>query len=57
MSPQVSKRPDGQAREDMLTGEVEVIAHKITLLNPCGDVPFQPREYQKKTEAVRLKYR
>ncbi|XP_028967964.1 aspartate--tRNA ligase, mitochondrial [Galendromus occidentalis] len=53
----VVRRPDGQAREDLPTGQVEVVADEITVLNLCKDVPFQPREYQKKTEAVRLKYR
>lgn len=53
----MAKRPDGQARQDMATGQVEIIANDITVLNTCGDIPMQPREYQKKNEALRLKYR
>lgn len=41
-----------------ITGEVEVLVKKFTILNSAsGQLPFNIREFQKPNEAKRLKYR
>lgn len=54
---QVRHRPEGQSRSNMPTGEIEVLAEELSVLNAASDLPFVPREYQKKHEALRLQYR
>ncbi|OQR69003.1 aspartate--tRNA ligase [Tropilaelaps mercedesae] len=53
----VQLRPEGQARADLPTGAIEVQAERISVLNAAAELPFLPREYQKKNEALRLQYR
>lgn len=53
----VRKRPDSMINPDMKTGEIEVSAKKITILNKCETLPFMIEEESKANETLRLKYR
>ena len=53
----VNLRPDGQANPKMPTGEIEVQAISVTLLNESVPVPFQPSGFDMPSEETRLKYR
>ena len=50
----VNARPEKQVNKDMPTGEVEVEAQEIIVLNESEPMPFDPNET---TEETRLKYR
>lgn len=50
----VNARPEKQVNNDMPTGEVEVEAQEIIVLNESEPMPFDPKET---TEETRLKYR
>ena len=39
------------------TGEIEVVADELTLLNDCKPLPFPPSDTALANEEVRLKYR
>ncbi len=52
----VQNRPDGTINRDLLSGEVEVIAHELIILNPSLTPPFMLDDDQI-TEAVRLEHR
>jgi aspartyl-tRNA synthetase len=54
---QVSLRPDGMINPGMETGEIEVIASKLVILNKAEILPFQIDEESKASEETRLKYR
>ena len=53
----VEPRPEGNANPDLPTGEVEVVAGSIEVLNPSAPLPFQIDERVSVGEEVRLKYR
>ena len=53
----VNPRPDGMANPKMSTGEIEVQAISVTLLNKSVPVPFLPSEFDLPSEETRLKYR
>ncbi|KAI0222824.1 Aspartate--tRNA ligase, mitochondrial [Lamellibrachia satsuma] len=54
----VASRPHGQQNKDMVTGDIEVLASDITVLNPCRkDLPFQMHDFHKVRESLRLEYR
>ena len=54
----VQKRPDGMANPKMTTGEVEVIAKNVTVLNPSKTPPFMVNtDNDLPDENMRLKYR
>ncbi|MEJ5241832.1 MAG: aspartate--tRNA ligase [Anaerolineales bacterium] len=54
----VRRRPADQVNSKMATGEIEVEAHEVTVLNPAKPLPFVvSREDEVVDEAVRLKYR
>jgi len=54
----VQKRPDGMANPKMETGEVEIIAKNITILNPAKTLPFMvSSDADLPDENMRLKYR
>ncbi len=53
----VEARPEGNANPDLPTGEVEVVASSIEVLNPAAPLPFQIDERVSVGEEVRLKYR
>ncbi|CAL8347926.1 unnamed protein product [Merluccius merluccius] len=53
----VRRRPEGQENPDMSTGEIEVLAEKLEVLNLCRKLPFEIKDFVKKSEALRLQYR
>ncbi|XP_004484828.2 aspartate--tRNA ligase, mitochondrial isoform X1 [Dasypus novemcinctus] len=50
-------RPPGQENPKMPTGEIEVKVKTAELLNSCKKLPFEIKDFVKKTEALRLQYR
>ncbi|XP_021566979.1 aspartate--tRNA ligase, mitochondrial [Carlito syrichta] len=53
----VISRPLGQENPKMPTGEIEVRVKTAELLNSCKKLPFEIKDFVKKTEALRLQYR
>jgi len=53
----VRPRPDDMVNPSMPTGEIEVLASKIAILNRCEVLPFQVEEESKAGEDLRLRYR
>jgi aspartyl-tRNA synthetase len=53
----VRSRPDDMVNPAMATGEIEVLASKIVILNRCEVLPFQIDEETNAGEDLRLKYR
>ena len=53
----VRQRPEGTANPKMITGEVEVEAHAISILNESKTPPFYINEEGDFDESLRLKYR
>ena len=52
---QVRRRPEGTANANLGSGQVELLAQALTVLNRCEALPFQLDEEVR--EEVRLKYR
>ncbi len=61
VSGEVSRRPEGNANPNLATGEIEVIAHDVLVLNESAPLPFQVSTALADTETVgeeaRLKHR
>jgi len=53
----VMLRPDGSANPDLSTGEIEVMAQAVEILNDAQTPPFVIEDEADVTEALRLKYR
>ncbi len=53
----VRTRPEGMINADLPTGEVEVVATSIEVLNRCPELPFQIEGAEKASDELRLKYR
>ena len=53
----VRKRPKDQVKKDMPTGEVEVGAEDIIILNPSEPLPLELDEKIESSEETRMKYR
>ena len=53
----VRARPDSMVNPAMETGEIEVVAGKIVVLNKCEVLPFQIEDESDAKEELRLKYR
>lgn len=53
----VKKRPPEMVNPDMATGEIEVYAENLNILNPSITPPFVIEEEIKASEELRLKYR
>ncbi|XP_077619469.1 aspartate--tRNA ligase, mitochondrial isoform X4 [Crocuta crocuta] len=53
----VISRPPGQENPKMPTGEIEIQVKLAELLNTCKKLPFEIKDFVKKTEALRLQYR
>ena len=54
---EVRARPEGNANTDLPTGEIEVVAAQLEVLNPSAALPFQIDERITVGEEARLKYR
>ncbi len=54
---EVSLRPQGNENPELPTGDLEVIAGEVTVLNPSAPLPFQIDERVEVGEEVRLHYR
>ena len=53
----VNKRPNGTINEKLATGEIEVLAKELVILNPSLTPPFEIEDDTQITEELRLKYR
>ena len=53
----VRERPVGTANDNLVTGEVEIIASDLEIINPSLPIPFQLDEYSSVGEETRLKFR
>ncbi len=53
----VRKRPEGAENPQMATGEIEIEATKIEVLNPAKPLPFMVNKEEDTDESIRLKYR
>lgn len=53
----IAPRPEGTVNRELASGEVELVADEITLLNAALPLPFNVDEYQEVGEEVRLRYR
>jgi len=52
----VRRRPEGTVNPNLTSGEVEVLAHEVEILNPSVTPPFMMDD-ERISEEVRLKYR
>ncbi|MDG2060528.1 MAG: aspartate--tRNA ligase [SAR86 cluster bacterium] len=50
-------RPEGTINQEIMTGEFELLASSLEVLNTSGPVPFQLDEHLKTGEETRLRYR
>ena len=53
----VRARPAGSANPDLPSGEIEVEAHRLVVLNPAKTTPFAINDESEVDEMVRLRYR
>lgn len=53
----VARRPDGTVNPHLTSGEVEITAREIIVLNTANPLPFNVDDYQEVGEEMRLKYR
>ncbi|HUE69674.1 MAG TPA: aspartate--tRNA ligase [Pirellulaceae bacterium] len=53
----VAHRPEGTVNPKLITGEIEVRARKLELLNKSSNAPFAPSQQDLPGEDLRLKYR
>jgi aspartyl-tRNA synthetase len=53
----VRMRPEGTANPDLATGDIEVVASEIHILNTAKTPPFYINKEEKIDETVRMKYR
>ncbi|NXD16089.1 SYDM protein, partial [Nothocercus nigrocapillus] len=53
----VSLRPPGQENPKMPTGDIEVRVETAEVLNSCKKLPFEIKDFVKKSEALRMQYR
>jgi aspartyl-tRNA synthetase len=53
----VTKRPDDQVNNDMITGAIDVVVDKLIILNEAETPPFAIKDNTEAFEDLRLKYR
>ncbi|XP_041658470.1 aspartate--tRNA ligase, mitochondrial isoform X1 [Cheilinus undulatus] len=53
----VQRRPAGQENKAMPTGEIEILAENVEVLNVCQKLPFEIKDFVKKSESLRMQYR
>ena len=54
---EVQRRPEGMQNPKMVTGEIELIASEVVVLNPAKSLPFMISSDEEVDENMRLKYR
>ena len=54
---EIRKRPEGTINADLVTGEVELLASSLEVLNISESIPFQLDEYLSAGEETRLRFR
>jgi aspartyl-tRNA synthetase len=54
---QVALRPAGMINKNIATGEIEIVAKELKILNPAKATPFAISEHVEAAEELRLKYR
>lgn len=57
LSGKIRPRPEGTINPDLASGEVELEAQQLTILNRCAPLPFNVDDYQEVGEDARLRYR
>ncbi|MDD5567821.1 MAG: aspartate--tRNA ligase [Candidatus Omnitrophica bacterium] len=57
LSGKVNKRPQGTVNPKLNTGEIEILAKGLEILNPSANPPFEIIDNLDVTEEARLKYR
>lgn len=53
----VQQRPSGQDNKNMATGQVEVLAENVEIFNISTTLPFEIKDFVKKSESLRMQYR
>ncbi|MDP2044241.1 MAG: aspartate--tRNA ligase [Candidatus Omnitrophota bacterium] len=53
----VNKRPEGTINSKLATGEIEILAKDLEILNPSNTPPFEIEDGVEITEELRLRYR
>lgn len=53
----VQQRPPGQDNKNMATGQIEVLADSIEIYNISKTLPFEIKDFVKKSESLRMQYR
>ncbi|KAJ8270234.1 hypothetical protein GJAV_G00111940 [Gymnothorax javanicus] len=53
----VIHRPPGQENKGMPTGAIEVCVGSLEVLNECRKLPFEIKDFVKKSESLRMQYR
>lgn len=53
----VLQRPPGQDNKNMPTGQIEVLAENIEIYNISKTLPFEIKDFVKKSESLRMQYR
>uniref|UniRef100_W5MS75 Aspartyl-tRNA synthetase 2, mitochondrial n=1 Tax=Lepisosteus oculatus TaxID=7918 RepID=W5MS75_LEPOC len=54
---EVRQRPPGQENKEMPTGDIEVCVRSVEVLNACRRLPFEIKDFVKKSESLRMQYR
>lgn len=54
---EVCVRPEGMINSDLATGEIDIVAQQLTILNESLTPPFLLDEHSKTNEEIRLRYR
>lgn len=53
----VQQRPPGQDNKNMVTGQIEVLAESMEIFNISKTLPFEIKDFVKKSESLRMQYR
>src|SRR5438105_3608073 len=53
---EVRRRPEGMVNPELRSGEIEVLAHEVEIVNPCAALPFQLDD-DNLSETTRLTHR
>uniref|UniRef100_A0A671VWB0 Aspartyl-tRNA synthetase 2, mitochondrial n=1 Tax=Sparus aurata TaxID=8175 RepID=A0A671VWB0_SPAAU len=53
----VIQRPAGQENKEMATGEIEILAEGLEVFNRCRKLPFEMKDFVRKSENLRMQYR